>query len=63
MNMSTSTIKLFKKDWNLELFSPGLSKLRSSLSNVFFLFLYRTASSLSDLGALIKFGLISKCFK
>ena len=56
--MSTSAIKLFRKDWNLESFSFGVSKLRSSLSNVFLLFLYLIAKSRNVLGALIKFGLI-----
>ena len=57
VNMSTSAIKLFRKDWNLELFSSGVSKLHSSLSNVFLLFLYLIAKSHNVLGALIKFGL------
>ena len=59
VNMSASAIKLFRKDWNLELFSSGVSKLHSSLSNVFLLFLYLIAKSRNVLGALIKFGLIS----
>ena len=59
VNMSTSAIKLFRKDWNLESFPFGVSKLRSSLSNVFLLFLYLIAKSHNVLGALIKFGLIS----
>ena len=59
VNMSTSAIKLFRKDWNLESFSFGVSKQRSSLSNVFLLFLYLIAKSHNVLGALIKFGLIS----
>ena len=59
-NMSTSAIKLFRKDWNLELFCSGISKLcSSSLLNAFFLFLYLVAKSHNVLGALIKFGLIS----
>ena len=59
VNMSTSAIKLFRKDWNLESLTPGLSKFCSSLSKVFFLFLYLIAKSHNVLGALIKFGLIS----
>ena len=59
MNISTSAIKLFKKDQNLESLSFGLSKFCSSLSRIFFLFLYITAKSHSVLGALIKFGVIS----
>ena len=59
VNISTSAIKLFRKDWNLESFSSGVSKLHSFLSNVFFLFLYLIAKSHNVLGALIKFGLIS----
>ena len=43
VNMSTSAIKLFRKDWNLESFSSGVFKLHSSLSNVFLLFLYLIA--------------------
>ena len=46
VNISTSAIKLFRKDWNLESFSSGVSKLCSSLSNVFFLFLYLIAKCL-----------------
>ena len=59
VNMSTLAIKLFRKNRNLESLSSGLSEFRSSLSRIFFLFLYRTAKSHSVLGALIKFGLIS----
>ena len=63
VNMSTSAIKLFRKDWNLESFSFGVSKLCSSLSNVFLLFLYLIAKSRNVLGALIKFGLIFEHFE
>ena len=59
VNISTSAIKLFRKDRNLESFSFGLSEFHSFLSRIFFLFLYHTAKSHSVLGALIKFGLIS----
>ena len=59
VNMSTSAKRLFRNVWNLELFSLGSSEFRSFLSNIFFLFLYRTAKPHSVLGALIKFGLIS----
>ena len=59
VNISTSAIKLFKKDRNLESLSFGLSKFHSSLSRIFFLFLYLTAKSCSVLGTLITFGLIS----
>ena len=59
VNISTSAKKLFKKDQNLESLSFGLSKFHSSLSRIFFLFLYLTAKSHRILGALIKFGLIS----
>ena len=61
--MSTSAIKLFRKDWNLESLSFGVSKLCSSLSNVFLLFLYLIAKSHNVLGALIKFGLISNVLR
>ena len=60
VNMSTSARKLFRNIRNLGLFSFGLLEFCSLLSNIFFLFLYQTAKSHSVLGALIRFGLISK---
>ena len=58
VNISTSAMKLFRNARNLESLFFGLSELRSFLSRIFFLFLYRTAKSRSVLRALIKYGLI-----
>ena len=58
VNISTSAIKLLRKEWNLESLSFGLSEFLPFLSRMYFLFLYHTAKSHSVLGALIKFGLI-----
>ena len=58
VNISTLARKLFRNNQNFE-FSFGLSSSCSSLSKMFFLFLYWTAKSHSVFGALIKLGLIS----
>ena len=59
VNISMSARKLFRNYLNFE-FSSGLSSSCSSLSRIFFLFLYCIAKSHSVLGALSKLGLISK---
>ena len=58
VNISTSARKLFRNDLNFE-FPSGLSSSCSSLSRIFFLFLYWIPKSHNVFGALIKLGLIS----
>ena len=58
VNISMSTIELFRNDLNFEFYS-GLSSSCSFLSRLFFLFLYWIANSRSVFGALINLGLIS----
>ena len=59
LNISMLARKLFRNDLNFESFS-GLSSSFSSLSRIFFLFLYWIAKSHNVFRALIKLGLILK---